>query len=611
MKKIDNTYSKENIRNRMLKNILVLWDVHSIENMDPIVKLLIESLSSEIFKLFGDFSDMEERVLSRLAMSMTPSSELTAKPSHALIRVMPNDADYIISNESRFKYDDNKFVKRLGLNKVYYTPIESARIVDAKVSHVAAVGKLFSMTNGIKHDIGYAANLDEGLNYCAWIGVDVAEEIESIDNLSLFFDLTHVSAKADYLRLIPYAKWSVNDEPIEVEAGLYAPVTVEDELICNPTVSSRLLKDIYTGYAKHYVTVTSKLNCKSSKKLFPDELKSYYDEETVAKLTKPLLWFKVVFPPHFHGSILEYLLVDTNVIPVTNISICRKHISMKENSTFVPIDMGLLEHFIEVHSVSDSSGKKYVEYNSKIYSDRYPGQIGTYSLRKGGCERFVTSDAKNYLTRLVDLLRDESLSFTSLDGDAIKSNIDDLVICLDRVESSVQMDDQVIESPSYLLVDKTSVGETIFVDYKVTNGVAMNGIKKGAELSLVDNSDLTLGNGYLYTPTKGGAAPPDISRINDIYRYWLVSHDSITSRYDVESFCSAYFADTILKVKVKAGCAIGPRPNEGVINTVDVHVTLKNNLSDSAEEELKEKLFDMLQSRSPLHYNYQIFIHSN
>ena len=44
-------YNKEQIRNRMLKYAAAFWGIKKAENFDPVVKLMLEALSNELYML--------------------------------------------------------------------------------------------------------------------------------------------------------------------------------------------------------------------------------------------------------------------------------------------------------------------------------------------------------------------------------------------------------------------------------------------------------------------------------------------------------------------------------------------------------------------------------
>ena len=49
-----NLFTKESIKARMFKQAATLYDIRNIDGIDPLIRLLIEALSGEIFKLSGD-----------------------------------------------------------------------------------------------------------------------------------------------------------------------------------------------------------------------------------------------------------------------------------------------------------------------------------------------------------------------------------------------------------------------------------------------------------------------------------------------------------------------------------------------------------------------------
>lgn len=67
-------YNKEQIRNRMLKYAAAFWGIKKAENFDPVVKLLLEALSNEIYMLGEDFTAIETRLLERPPESLPRTS---------------------------------------------------------------------------------------------------------------------------------------------------------------------------------------------------------------------------------------------------------------------------------------------------------------------------------------------------------------------------------------------------------------------------------------------------------------------------------------------------------------------------------------------------------
>ena len=65
-----NLFTKESIKARMFKQAATLYDIRNIDGIDPLIRLLIEALSGEIFKLSGDMHAIESRLLEKVASAL-------------------------------------------------------------------------------------------------------------------------------------------------------------------------------------------------------------------------------------------------------------------------------------------------------------------------------------------------------------------------------------------------------------------------------------------------------------------------------------------------------------------------------------------------------------
>lgn len=612
MKQKNNSYSKESIKNRMLRNISILWDVQGADNIDPIVKLLIESLSSEIFKLFGEFTDMEDRILSRLSMAMTPTTELVAKPAHAIVQLPVEESDVVISKDNTTLYfNDLNFLRQNSIKRIGFTPIVSTKLINATVTTFIIENSIYNVSPNLKkYPVAYAQKNEEHLNFTTWIGIDVADKVVNIENLSLYFDIANIDNKAEYLRLLPYTKWSLNEKELYIKEGCdNMESTSINESPYTSVLSDKICCDISAKYKKHYLTIKTPINSvKNEKKLFPEELIELYDPDVIESYKKPLIWLKVKFPPHFNSSMIKYLLVDINIIPIVNLSLSSQKMTVNNTSVIIPLPVGKSEYYINVEDVSDSSNKKYVEFEHKGFTEKSGDDLGTYSIRKGGCERFETNDAKNYLIRLIDLLRDESGAFSSIKSDDLQDRADDLMKCIEQLEISSDVDNANTDTSVYLMADNATHNEALSIRYWVSNGTITNNIKAGSNITIKTSAAYLPNTVPLITTFKDGELPPDTSKINNIYRYWLTSQNSIFSRMDIINFCKAYYSKQVKTIRVESGAVISHRPNEGVVNAINIYIELYNGLSRIAIEDFKENLIDVLESRSPVHYNYKLFI---
>ena len=97
-----NLFTKESIKARMFKQAATLYDIRNIDGIDPLIRLLIEALSGEIFKLSGDMHAIESRLLEKVASALTPHTALVANPPMLLLLPDHIHRSYCISHRPVF-----------------------------------------------------------------------------------------------------------------------------------------------------------------------------------------------------------------------------------------------------------------------------------------------------------------------------------------------------------------------------------------------------------------------------------------------------------------------------------------------------------------------------
>ena len=112
-------YNKEQIRNRMLKYAAAFWGIKKAENFDPVVKLLLEALSNEVYMLGEDFTAIETRLLEKTARILTPGILTSPFPAHGIVHAYPIEPCYQITRESGMYYEsDSLYPKTIDRKRV-------------------------------------------------------------------------------------------------------------------------------------------------------------------------------------------------------------------------------------------------------------------------------------------------------------------------------------------------------------------------------------------------------------------------------------------------------------------------------------------------------------
>ncbi|MCC8171291.1 MAG: type VI secretion system baseplate subunit TssF [Parabacteroides sp.] len=605
-----NDYTREKIKLRMLKRIALLWDISDIEHIDPVIKLLIEALAEEIFRLSGELSELDDRLLSKLAASMTPVSHLTARPAHGIVSAMPVESTVTVDRNTSLECKDPKAQRKYNLTNIRFTPIVPFQLVKAKIRLIQVEDKLYSYDQESRKNIlFYTQHRDEGLNNTAWVGIDLSAEITHFDNLSLYFDFMNVEDKHKYLRLLSYLEVSIAGEKTAFQTGLKKEAekeTGKQDYLKKQT--DIIFSDLQALYDTHYITLEKATT--AIRENYPAAWATYYPEEVLNRLDTPLLWIRISFPPAIPSEILEYLRIGINLFPVANISKRTVSQPMTDVSLFMPLETIKNEFFVEIESVKDSSGKLYELLSSDNYVDKNKA-TGTYSLRRGGVEQYSnTNDVKSTVIRLADIIRDRTMLSNSKAQASFNQLINDILVATDKITNITETLPDTCEIKSYIIVDRSNPGETLMADYWITNGKKINNFKSSDPLSISASYAGAIETDiHFVTPVLGGTAVPSLGKIQDMHRYMLTTHDKLFTTPDIFNFCQAEYGNYIDHIEIKAGAAIGTKPYQGLIKTIDLHITMKKGLdTEIKKENFHSELLCKLENRSPESFNYRIFI---
>jgi len=87
--------SKDYIRQQMIRHAVNHWHVRDVEELDPVVLLLIEALSSEIYTVKQELQDSNLRILEKISNLLTPSVFIFPKPAHAIAKMDIVESAYL------------------------------------------------------------------------------------------------------------------------------------------------------------------------------------------------------------------------------------------------------------------------------------------------------------------------------------------------------------------------------------------------------------------------------------------------------------------------------------------------------------------------------------
>ena len=133
--------SKDEIRNRVLKNARDLWAIKNTADLDPLVKLLVEALSTELFNISNEVNNLENRMVDKISKILASDTLISAIPAHAILHAKPVESTEILDEKTQFIYgkrlNDKDENNREITVDVFFSPLKPVRIFNAAVAYIA------------------------------------------------------------------------------------------------------------------------------------------------------------------------------------------------------------------------------------------------------------------------------------------------------------------------------------------------------------------------------------------------------------------------------------------------------------------------------------------
>ncbi|MCW3109212.1 MAG: hypothetical protein JWQ09_3718 [Segetibacter sp.] len=615
----DSDNTKEAIKTRMLRIALTYWETRNTDELDPLVKFLMDALSAELYDVVNDIRNAEGRILEKMAHLLAPDLLTAPAPAHAVMQALPGEASEVLTDEDQFYFEKKIASKPDGpldtTVDIYFSATNKVRIFDAQIRY------LFSGTNLYTFDqtsnkllTGTALKGSQSNECCIWLGINANSHITDINSMAFFFDLKNMDTSvADFFyQFLPFTSWYVDNSEIKVSSGLYYKQTLnkrgDDENITDTDLMYSIVKNINNYYEKKFITVSDdKFEIKKENLVkFPGIFKNLLPPPVLEKFTEELLWIKVVFPTTIRSELMNEIVVRANAFPVMN---CRKNelrYRLRSGRNIIPIPNVPNERFLAIKSFTDGQ----TTYKAIPFRKSGEEEAGTYTLRSGGLERFDSRNGREIIQYLLELLRSESAAFSAFGHDFIASTLKEMnqFIALLEQKTNTTINDAT-EIPNYIIVKPVENQELMFVEYLTTNTGLANNIRSGTRLLQSSGISVKPDSLMLLTSATGGKDKLKSEEKLYAFKYGLLTHERIVTVEDIRSFCFYELGTRLSDATIKKGFVISDNPKEGIKRTIDVILTPSQQKMNDNEEWLQAcyQLKSKLQTRSGMTYNYRIF----
>ncbi len=596
----------------MMQSAAEFWGIRSVSELDPMVRLLIEALSAELYSLANDLRNTEQRLLGKLASLLTPDLLTAPLPAHALMQANPLDASETLPDHTHFIYGPKKQGSTAAAQDVFFTPAVPVRIHDAQVQYLATGNRLYQYDLK-KGKILQAAGSGFLPNRSVWLGIRASSGITGEEKFPLYFNWPHFNFDHEYYKLLALSECAINGKPLQVEPGF--PHN-EEELsttrgMLNKTIAFDtmpvIIRDVMEYYRDHFLAVP--VNMQEHEPLrYPPEFQPVFTETDLGKLQDPLIWLRITVPAALQQPLLDNMDVYLNTFPILNRRLHKIKHRFRGIGNIIPVKPEPNEYFFGVQQLTDSKGK---QYHPVSYNDGAAQEEDSYSVRLGGAERFDSRNAREMIDYLFELLRDESAAFSAYGYDFLTDILRNLRQNIALVEQKARHSlTDMTESTRYVIVKPQQAVEIMYLEYWTTQSEAAHQLRSGLPLTQFEGAGTRADSLLLLSRPTGGRKAADQGNLLQAYKYALMTRDRIVTEDDIRNFCKHELGQRLAAVKVKRGVMVSVHPKEGLKKTTDVYITQAPNHPYTPEEwELTGKqLLHKLTTRSGVQASYRIFL---
>ncbi|CAN5587783.1 type VI secretion system baseplate subunit TssF [soil metagenome] len=592
------SFQKDQIMRRLRSRAIQLWGLQEadIENLDPIIDLLMGACAVEFERTAHEIYASQARVLERLAQLMVPEVLTNARPAHAIMHIQAELPVIKLKLEDQFSIEKEFQNSKEGKLAIIFSPVTEGKIFDASVLCQAIGNKITFYENPlVKKEIISALGKKTLPPYSMWLGIKSSTKIENLNGMSFFFDWKNEPDKASILPLLSFTQWSSGEKAVKMNSGLR---TKDYKDLAELDLMSEVENHVIHFYKNHFFTINEDISPQKVES-FPAELEKVFSADQLKNLKKDLLWIHVRYPEGISQAISE-VYCAINCIPVLNrrLHLSNRPFALSAKLNIIPLHTE--DHFLTLRKVFSDVR----EYHSVSFKNIRELEDGNYSIRQGGVARFDQRNASEILNYLHELLRDESAAFSAYGNYALHSEIKSLDQNLKRIEMLLQKQ----QSLSNYLLLFTKEPEDLWVEFWSTQGETANRIPSGKKLTSLSDMNVKKETLMLLNSSLGGREPLNETEKLHVYKYNLLTRSRIVTEEDIKAACFAELGNKIERVKIKKGIKKDASSEKGFIRTLDIVLSPTQELDEKNWDTTCQELQSFLERKKMFLTEIQVYL---
>lgn len=598
----------------MIKTAAEMWGVEASEietSFDPIISLLLSACAAEIEKISSELDESETRITEKLIELMTPERSMGPTLAHAVLYAEPIDKATVINQEYHFTCRKEIPYEKTSVKfkDISFTPLQDFKLVNAKVEHMVTAAQHILFEEKKDRQIKVLSSKGAFNDSTIYLGVSTPSSQISLDDVSFYFELqsTKQGEKELFYNHLANAQWSLDGTPLNVTPGFYNSEDEQRQMVNvifgeTSKKSDIIYQEFIHFYRKQYVTIRStgeKGETGNDSNALQDFLQANGIDDDSG-----MHWIKIEFPTVIGTSILKNVFCSLNAFPIINRELNSFSYQLKDFVHIVPLKTDNL--FFDIKSISNTGGKRY---NAKTDNDSNSNK-GSFVIRGNNIGHLEQRRARDYIVYLLELLKDESASFSFLNNDFLLKSLKSLNQQIATLEKKVG-ESTIDQSQTHFAVLKPyKINDQLLVEFWTCNGALANSIKSGADLYLNKGLGVRQNTNYLLTTSAGGKDGLKMTDRLNSYRRALLSRDKIVTKEDVRALCYEIYGSKLEHVVVKRGFMKDIEFNKGWTPCIQILLTPAQKARGKKDfwEHENNKLMYLLEKKSLNVFPYEVKI---
>ena len=212
--------SKEEIRNRVIKRAQEIWGIDKVYDFDPLVVLIMEVLSSELFHITNDVHNLENRIFDKISRILASDNLVAPLPAHAIAHVQPAE------DNAKLKPDAQLYVKKkivaAGTSpsektvEIDFSPLHTAKLFKGRIRFMATPQSLYEIRPNQKKLLSRAITPGAPHSFYLGLSYEGDDRDRAYRGLNFYFDWGNYQVSREIYSLLALSKWSINGKPIKV-----------------------------------------------------------------------------------------------------------------------------------------------------------------------------------------------------------------------------------------------------------------------------------------------------------------------------------------------------------------------------------------------------------